>query len=345
MVMVCAQRDTVPALRRLVSCSSSAASPVCSWTGLRVFDGGPVRPGLANAHYCARQAFDAFVCGLPRWRGAKLQPPDWAFGSEPATAGKFVARWAMSLFLGSVAKQPGRYSLPTPELTGWLWRPPGSCAASNGTAEAWLRADVCRTRARAPRGLELALERSSVGQQLLRQVPSPPPPASPMPSPSPPSPPPPAPPPSPLPPSPPPPSPPGARQQQRAVGGEDRRALDGDRRRWHHGGRAVVGGAARATHALSTWPVRPRGSRGPALCRGATLAPCWRRRQPQRRRGGGDRGDRGDLGDRRRRGVVEHCRAHPARRRVRAVGNPPPKASTFSHSATATHTHPATPDS
>merc|ERR1719424_124250 len=168
--MVCAQRDTVPALRRLVSCSSSAASPVCSWTGLRVFDGGPARPGLANAHHCARQAFDAFVCGLPRWRGAKLLPPDWAFGSEPATAGKFVARWAMSLLLGSVAKQPGRYSLPTPELTGWLWRPPGSCAASNGTAEAWLRADVCRTRARAPRGLELALERSSVGQQLLRQV-------------------------------------------------------------------------------------------------------------------------------------------------------------------------------
>ena len=172
----CAQRDAVPALRRLVLCSSSTASPVCAWSGQRVFDGGPVRPGLANAHYCARQAFDAFVCGLPRWRGAKLQPPDWAFGSEPATAGKFVARWAMSLFLGSVAAQPGRYSLPTPELTGWLWRPPGSCAASNATTEAWLRADVCRTSARAPRGLELALERSSVGQQLLRQVPSPPPP-------------------------------------------------------------------------------------------------------------------------------------------------------------------------
>ena len=274
----CAQRDAVPALRRLVSCSSSAASPVCAWTGLRVFDGGPVRPGLANAHYCARQAFDAFVCGLPRWRGAKLQPSDWAFGSEPATAGKFVARWAMSLFLGSVAKQPGRYSLPTPELTGWLWRPPGSCAASNGTAEAWLRADVCRTRARAPRGLELALERSSVGQQLLRQGPSPPPPAHPTPSPPPPSPPPPALPPSPLSLSLPPPSPPGARQQQRAVGGEDGRALDGNRRRWCHGGRAMVGGAARATHALSTWPVRPRGSRGPTLCSGAALAPCWRRR-------------------------------------------------------------------
>ena len=274
----CTQRDAVPALRRLVSCSSSATSPVCAWSGLRVFDGGPVRPGLANSHYCARQAFDAFVCGLPRWRGAKIQPPDWAFGSEPATVGKFVARWAMSLFLGSVAEQPGRYSLPTPELTGWLWRPPGSCAASNGTTEAWLRADVCRTSAPAPRGLELALERSSVGQQLLRQVPSPQPPAHPTPSPPPPSPPSPALPPSPLSPSSPPPSPPGARQQQRAVGGEDGRALDGNRRRWCHGGRAMVGGAARATHALSTWPVRPRGSRGPTLCSGAALAPCWRRR-------------------------------------------------------------------
>ena len=168
MASACTQRDAAPALRRLVSCSSSAASPVCAWTGLRVFDGGPVRPGLAKAHSCARVAFDAFVCGLPRWRGAKIQPPDWAFGSEPATAGKFVARWAMSLFLASVAEQPGRYSIPTPELTGWLWRPPGSCAASNGTTEAWVRADVCRTSVRAPRGLELALERSSVGQQLLR---------------------------------------------------------------------------------------------------------------------------------------------------------------------------------
>ena len=184
MASACTQRDAAPALRRLVSCSSSAASPVCAWTGLRVFDGGPVRPGLAKAHSCARVAFDAFVCGLPRWRGAKIQPPDWAFGSEPATAGKFVARWAMSLFLASVAEQPGRYSIPTPELTGWLWRPPGSCAASNGTTEAWVRADVCRTSVRAPRGLELALERSSVGQQLLRQVPPPslPPPASPTPS-------------------------------------------------------------------------------------------------------------------------------------------------------------------
>ena len=166
----CSQRDAAPALRSLASCGSErSASPACAWTKLRVHDGGPARPGLENARHCAREAFDAFICGLPVWRGEKVLPPDWAFGAEPATVGKFVARWAMSLFLRSVAERPRRYAVPAPELTGWLWRPKGQCAAANG-AEAWVRADVCRAGGRGPRELELALERSAAGQQMFREV-------------------------------------------------------------------------------------------------------------------------------------------------------------------------------
>ena len=107
-------------------------------------------------------------------------PPDWAFGADGTTLGKFVARWTMSLYLSTVANVPQRHVMPEAELAGWAWRPTAPCASASG-AEAWVLRDVCAGRRgsaavasrqgrAASRGLELALERSVAGQQMMRLV-------------------------------------------------------------------------------------------------------------------------------------------------------------------------------
>ena len=95
----------------------------------------------ARAVRCARESLNAYMCALPpaaHEPGPK--PPDWAFSDNPATVGKFVARWAMHLYLALGAAVPRRYVLPSAELQRWRWLPAGGCG---GQGSAWFRRDVC----------------------------------------------------------------------------------------------------------------------------------------------------------------------------------------------------------
>ena len=122
-------------LRSALNCGDSAtAPPTCSgpaWTTSLQHDGWPFGSGRRRGVACAQHAFEQYLCQLPGQggRSGELRPADWAFGAEPPTVGKFVARVAMQLYLGAAAASPAfRPLLPREALRQWSWRPPlSSC--------------------------------------------------------------------------------------------------------------------------------------------------------------------------------------------------------------------------
>ena len=142
-----------------------------AWMSSRIY-----KPGMqssSHARHCARATFDSFVCELPHYNGTPIQPPDWLLGKPPATVGKFVAHWALSLSLSSSA--PGqwqRYLLPASSIDSWPWLPPqSSCrAAGGGVSKEWTRADACQASdERAPTSSSFAaIHRTSAWEELTR---------------------------------------------------------------------------------------------------------------------------------------------------------------------------------
>ena len=174
-------------LRPVIHCSDSgAAPPTCTgsaWATALLYEGSTSGGGRQRSAACAQRAFDQYLCRLPAQgeRAGELRPADWAFGAEPPTIGKFVARVAMQLYLGMAAASPAfRPMLRGETLRQWSWRPPLSAcpphARDNSSAledatGAWMLADVCdvavtaRRRATPPARVEAAAaaSRAAVG--------------------------------------------------------------------------------------------------------------------------------------------------------------------------------------
>lgn len=174
-------------LRPVLHCSDSgAAPPTCTgpaWTTTLLYEGSSSGGGRQRSAACAQRAFDQYLCRLPAQgeRAGELRPADWAFGAEPPTIGKFVARVAMQLYLGVAAASPAfRPTLRGETLRQWSWRPPLSAcpphardnsSALENAAGAWMLADVCdvavtaRRRATPPARVEAAAaaSRAAVG--------------------------------------------------------------------------------------------------------------------------------------------------------------------------------------
>ena len=180
----CARRDVLAGLKLVGLCGDSARlAPGCvggGWTDAAASPGEILDATTRHSRKCARDAAEAFLCGLPLARRGHtpVLPPDWAFGADPPSLGKFVARWAMELWLGSGERPARRYALPVGELAGWRWLPNGVADAiceRPRDASAWLRADVCAAAARR-RPAEAAAEHaglvagSRAGRQLLELV-------------------------------------------------------------------------------------------------------------------------------------------------------------------------------
>ena len=163
----CTVSQVATALQPLIPQPSSSAAP---FTTSRLHL--PTTTPSAASRRCARAAFDAFACSLPRYSGAHIPVSDWLFGAVPATMGKFVGYWSLALYLtSSSAGSAQRYALPPNVLDDWLWRPPAdsTCSASNNGA-AWLLADVCATSNGVPPSTRVpsvaSLERSYAWQQM-----------------------------------------------------------------------------------------------------------------------------------------------------------------------------------
>ncbi|KAL1530559.1 hypothetical protein AB1Y20_001460 [Prymnesium parvum] len=158
----CSPQDVADALSHLIACGATARfPPTCSrataWPALTLSDGS----GLAahpdeRRRRCARAAFDAFLCALrPAADAEALRPPDWAFGANPPSVGKFLARWAMSLYLRSLVGTPSRHTLRPAEVGGWRWLPAPRCGEGGGAARGgWFEADVCARVPLPPSGAE-----------------------------------------------------------------------------------------------------------------------------------------------------------------------------------------------
>ena len=124
----CARRDVLAGLKLVGLCGDSALAPGCvggGWTDAAASPGEILDATTRHSRKCARDAAEAFLCGLPLARRGHtpVLPPDWAFGADPPSLGKFVARWAMELWLGSGERPARRYALPVRELAGWRWLP------------------------------------------------------------------------------------------------------------------------------------------------------------------------------------------------------------------------------
>ena len=92
----CTVSQVAAALQPLISQPSSSAAP---FTTSRLHL--PTTTPSAASRRCARAAFDAFACSLPRYSGAHIPVSDWLFGAVPATMGKFVGYWSLALYLTS----------------------------------------------------------------------------------------------------------------------------------------------------------------------------------------------------------------------------------------------------
>jgi len=103
---------------------------------------------------CAAAAFEAYVCSLPAHPGQPLAQrvfqPDHAFGAEPPSLGKCLARWTMHLYLGLADTPARRYALDDDELDDWRWLPEGGCGADRRKRRSWVTYDVCMARTRLP---------------------------------------------------------------------------------------------------------------------------------------------------------------------------------------------------
>ena len=101
-------------------------------------------------------------------------PPDWAFGAQPPTLGKCVARWAMHLYLGLADTPSRRYTLNEDELDDWKWLPESACAADRRRRESWLTYDVCdaskERRAILSQGLGHAMLNTPGGAAILSSI-------------------------------------------------------------------------------------------------------------------------------------------------------------------------------
>ena len=159
MAAACARRDVADALRPIIACGDSARlAPGCArssaWNKVLVSNGS--HPSAAvdwRQARCAREAFDAYLCGLQIAPAGAVRPrpPDWAFSDDPPSVGKFIARWAMGLYLRSVAFSPFRHTLPEDELREWQWLPKRGCASASASPREWFTPDVC-SRVGAPLG-------------------------------------------------------------------------------------------------------------------------------------------------------------------------------------------------
>ena len=96
-------RSPLAAFRRELCCVGGG------WTDAAASPGEILDATTRHSRKCARDAAEAFLCGLPLARRGHtpVLPPDWAFGADPPSLGKFVARWAMELWLGS-GERPAR---------------------------------------------------------------------------------------------------------------------------------------------------------------------------------------------------------------------------------------------
>lgn len=150
----CAPRKVSVGLRPFVACgdSSSQTPPACrashsSWAKVQRHNGTEME-GLERGSRCAQQAIEAYICSLPARVGDDdLKPADWAFGADPPSVGKFVAHFALQLYLSTTQlSRPFRHVLPADALQGWRWRPRGGChieGIHTDRIDAWIRPDVC----------------------------------------------------------------------------------------------------------------------------------------------------------------------------------------------------------
>ena len=146
----CSASDVTDGLSPHNRCGDSATlPPTCAsssaWT-LSLHSNGTGHSATRSAARCAREAFDTYLCSMASApAGSALpRPPDWAFSDDPPSVGKFVARWAMTLYLRSTATAPVRHVLPSSEVRGWQWLPTtSSCGTATGVDDAWLIRDVC----------------------------------------------------------------------------------------------------------------------------------------------------------------------------------------------------------
>jgi len=143
---MCTAGDVLASLER---CDGSAAPASCAaWTDQRVWPSGaglPLKPAD-----CAARLMQDWLCALPTVPVGPLPPvlrgydslQFGDFGDTPPTISKFLARWALMLYVSSTAEVPYRYVLPTSRASSWAWLPGGPHAARQREAD-WLVADVC----------------------------------------------------------------------------------------------------------------------------------------------------------------------------------------------------------
>ena len=189
MPQVCSARVVGAGLSPHIACGNSAAlPPSCdkhtSWTEARVFNGSDMHSlnrrhkGVApdSAAVCAQRAFDSYMCGLEvHGRHDGYRPADWAFGEDPPTVGKFVARIAMRLYLGiTSSSNPLRPVLASSTLRTWRWRPANGCPArANREAQAdsaWLLVDVCSAHTMSGHGASSNAGSGGSGSRPLRHI-------------------------------------------------------------------------------------------------------------------------------------------------------------------------------
>ena len=179
----CSTRQTSAGLRGWVRCGGggtlvAGCGTAGAWAREAQYNGTLAARSPTPAAACARAAFDAYLCGLPaRAADDELRPADWAFGSDPPSVGKFVARYALQLYLGmSRPERPFRHVQPADFLREWRWRPPQrACPAmvdtdvgDGGAVEAWVRSDVCAgAPAAPPPPTGAAMARLRAGARLL----------------------------------------------------------------------------------------------------------------------------------------------------------------------------------
>ena len=137
------------------------------WASSTVFPG---EARAANAtvlrwRRCARRAFRSYVCSLPTSSQPVVRGVDGEFGASPPTFAKFLARWALLLYVSTSHPQRPSRHVP-PDLSRWAWLP-GGCAGDGS----WVQADVCFGRRGGQKGrLAALITGSSEGRALLARV-------------------------------------------------------------------------------------------------------------------------------------------------------------------------------
>ena len=160
----CTVSQVAAALQPLISQPSSSAAP---FTTSRLHL--PTTTPSAASRRCARAAFDAFACSLPRYSGAHIPVSDWLFGAVPRDNELQIRPYRLYLIL--FRGQRAAVRATTQRSRRLLWRPPAdsTCSASNNGA-AWLLADVCATSNGVPPSTRVpsvaSLERSYAWQQM-----------------------------------------------------------------------------------------------------------------------------------------------------------------------------------